>query len=105
MKRIWVAVAAIIGMTAGMALAGTEAPSVARGAELFVSTSLGTSGESCAECHPAGKGLEDVSDYNDARLGEVTNACVTKGLQGKALGADSVELRSLILYLRSLAAK
>lgn len=105
MKRALSLVAAIVVMTAGMAIAGVEEPSAARGGELFGNPSLGTSGETCSECHPAGKGIEDLGDYSDGRLGEVINACVTNALKGKTLGEDSLELRSLILYLRSLAAK
>jgi cytochrome c len=105
MKRIWIVAAGILGVTTGITLAETGAPTVAGGAELFASPALGTSGSSCAECHPAGKGLEDLEDYSDGRLGVAINACITKPLKGKALGEDSVELRSLILYLRSLAAK
>jgi mono/diheme cytochrome c family protein len=108
--RRWLVAATLLVVTAGLAMAEGEnpaaaaapEPTVARGAEIFASPALGTSGETCAGCHPAGKGIEDLGEYDDNRLAEVVNACITKPLQGQALAADSVEMRSLILYLRSL---
>lgn len=110
MKRYMIMAATMLMLAAGLATAETDTPAaapeaepgLARGAELFASQTLGTSGESCAECHPDGKGIEDLGEYDDSQLAEMINACITKPLQGKALAADSAEMRSLILYLRSL---
>ena len=48
--------------------AAKDAPSVERGSKLFNSAALGTNGKSCATCHPGGKGLEDVADYDGKKM-------------------------------------
>ncbi len=81
----------------------TEQPSLKRGEELFNSTQLGTSGKSCASCHPGGKKLEEAAGYKDDELAVIINQCITKPLKGKPLAADSTDLKSLIMYLKTFA--
>lgn len=80
-----------------------EQPSLKRGEELFNSTQLGTSGKSCASCHSGGKKLEEVAGYKDDELAGIVNQCIMKPLKGKPLAADSTDLKSLIMYLKSFA--
>lgn len=68
--------------------------------ELFQSTSLGTNGKSCSACHPQGKGLENIGDYDDATLQEFVNFCIRDALKGKMLPEGSEELQILASYLR-----
>lgn len=83
--------------------AAAEQPSLKRGEELFNSTQLGTSGKSCASCHPGGKKLEEAAGYKDDELGGIINQCIMKPLKGKPLAADSTDLTSLIIYLKTFA--
>ena len=46
----------------------TESPALSLGKALFESTQLGINGKSCATCHPQGKDLELVGDFNDIEL-------------------------------------
>ncbi len=84
-----------------LALAGVAAPSVERGRTLFGDKSLGTNGRTCASCHEGGKRLEDLGEYDDVKLGEYANTCIKGMLKGKPLAPGSVDLRSLVLYLRT----
>ena len=81
----------------------TEQPSLKRGEELFNSTQLGTNGKSCASCHGGGKKLEEAAAYQDDELGAIINRCIAKPLKGKPLAADSTDLTSLIMYLKTFA--
>lgn len=80
-----------------------DGASLSRGKELFTGNQLGTSGKSCSMCHPGGKGLEKAAAYDEGELGEIINQCLKNPLKGKALDPASVEMKSLILYIRSLA--
>lgn len=103
MKRTLIISAALI-MAGGMISAdAAETVSIERGRELFESAKLGTTGKSCATCHPGGKKLEWAATYDDERLGEISNKCIRKALQGKPLKEDSDDLKSLILYLKTFA--
>lgn len=94
----------LLVMMAGVSLA-VEVPTVATGRQLFESPVLGSSGKSCATCHPGGKGLEEISAYSDTQLREMINFCIRDALQGKMLADGTQELDSILLYLRSLPGK
>jgi mono/diheme cytochrome c family protein len=79
-----------------------EAPSVQRGKELFTGTQLGTNGKSCAGCHANGKSLGAVGEYDDAQLSRIVNQCITNSLKGKALDPATSDLKSLVMYLKTL---
>jgi len=81
----------------------TEKASVQIGEKLLRSTSLGTNGRSCVSCHRNGKGLEETSAYTDSELHGMINFCIRDALEGNMLPADSQELQSLFLYLRTLS--
>ncbi len=87
---------------ASWALAGEQA-SVKRGEELFNSQQLGTNGKSCATCHPGGKGMSEAAGYKEDELAGTINQCIKKPLEGKPLAAGSSDLKSLVMYIRSLA--
>ncbi len=80
-------------------------PLMQRGKELFESPALGTNGRSCASCHAGGKKLEWVGTYDDAKLSAIINTCIKKPLRGKPLPTDSDDLKSMILYIRSIGGK
>ncbi len=87
---------------ASLAMASNGA-SPDRGKQLFSSMQLGTSGKSCSSCHPDGKGLEKAATYDEGALGEIVNRCIRTPLKGKALDPASAEMKSLIMYIRTLA--
>ena len=80
-----------------------EGPSQEIGKALFNSTTLGSNHKSCQQCHPNGKGLQEIGAYNDGQLREMINFCIRDALKGKMLDPDSQEISSLLLYVRSLA--
>ena len=77
-----------------------EAPSLSLGKTLFESTELGTKGKSCQTCHPQGKGLEMVGDFNDEALKDIINACLRDALGGKLISVESQEMVALHDYVR-----
>ena len=95
-----------------MIQAATEKASIEKGKALFNDTRLGTTGSSCNTCHMNGRGLEAAaakkvwirSDKTYSHLEDLVNGCITTGLHGKALDVQSVEMQSIVLYLKSLAA-
>jgi cytochrome c len=80
----------------------SEMPSIAKGSRLFSSVTLAgaTSGKSCNSCHPDGKGLENA--WKNPHLTAQINTCIAGPLQGSKLAMNSVDMQSLILYIRSL---
>lgn len=79
-----------------------EGPSLEVGKTLFEATTLGSNGNSCATCHPAGKGLKEIAAYDDGMLKEMINFCIRDALKGTMLSPDAQELEALLRYLRSL---
>ena len=91
-----------LAVTASLATAA-GAPSIERGKELFGSTNLGTDGKSCSTCHSQGKGLVDAAGYDEVRLENIINQCIKKALKGAGFARDSAELKSLVMYVQTLA--
>jgi len=98
---------AMLVLSAALAASGTPAaspgPNLGRGKALFESRSLGTSGKRCADCHHGGRRFEEVAETPDPELAAYVNSCIVGMLAGKALPAGADDLRSLVLYVRSLA--
>jgi hypothetical protein len=80
-----------------------EEASIDKGKELFTSSQLGTNGKSCEMCHAGGSGLSKAARYGDESLGEIINQCIIGPLKGKALEPGSVEMKSLVRYIKSTA--
>jgi cytochrome c peroxidase len=83
-----------------MAIAMQQEASVEKGKALFNDPKLGTTGKSCNDCHPGGKGAEKAAAKND--IDRIVNACITHSIKGKALEVKSVEMQSIVLYIKSL---
>jgi len=81
---------------------GAEAPSLEMRKLLFNSEKLGTSGKSCASCHMDVNKLKSVAAYDEDDLVDMVNRCIAGPLKGKKLDAGSAEMKSLVLYLKSL---
>ncbi|MEK6744542.1 MAG: cytochrome C [Nitrospirota bacterium] len=74
-----------------------------KGRMLFNDTKLGANGKSCNNCHKDGAGLEKAGVKQD--LETIVNTCITKALTGKALKAKSVEMQSMVLYIKGLGSE
>jgi cytochrome c len=99
MKRL----AMILSMLAVASLTtAMEEASVKKGKELFTSSHLGTNGNSCDKCHPDEKGLLNAAGYDEASLGILINQCIKTPLEGSVLELNSIEMKSLLKYIKSL---
>jgi len=76
--------------------------SIELGQKLFNDKTLGgsTGDKSCNSCHANGKGLEKAG--NNPKLAEAINRCVVN-MGGKKIDGRTVEMKSLELYIKSLA--
>ena len=88
---------------AGIVSAAQNEASVEKGKALFNDTKLGTNGKSCNTCHPDGKGLNKAGAKSD--LARIVNKCISIPLKGKPLDPESLEMQSLILYVKSFGPK
>ncbi|HTP65403.1 MAG TPA: cytochrome C, partial [Geobacteraceae bacterium] len=89
-------------MTFFASLALAAGPSLERGKELFNSTRLGTNGKSCAGCHQGGKRLAGAASHDEGELATIVNQCIATMLKGKPLDPGSADMKSLIMYIKSL---
>ncbi len=87
-------------LAGSLALGVEHKASVEQGKALFNDPKLGSTGKSCNDCHPAGKGIEKAAGTKN--LEAIVNGCITQALQGKALDVRSVEIQSLVQYINSL---
>lgn len=107
--KVIVLTAIAVMLVAGAVMA-TDA-TVDKGKALFGDAALGTNGKTCLGCHgdvsklaaAAGKSKWTLSGKEFTSLEDVVNACVTGPLAGKALAKDSAEMKSMVMYLKSLA--
>lgn len=84
----------------GMNAFAIEAPSLALGKTLFESVELGTKDRSCHSCHPNGKGLDMIGDFNDTELKDIINACLRDALGSEMISTESQEMNALVGYVR-----
>jgi cytochrome c peroxidase len=102
MKPLVIALALLLTTTCALAV---EVATKELGKQLFEATHLGSNGKSCSSCHPQGTGLEGIGAYDDGTLKETINFCIRDALKGKMIDPESIELGSLLSYLRSLQPK
>jgi len=106
MKRVSVPIMVVLLTLFVISIAIAAIPqeaSLDKGKALFNDPKLGTTGKSCNSCHPDGKGLDKAGEKSN--LENILNSCITKGLKGKAVDVKSVEMQSLVLYVKSFGAK
>jgi cytochrome c len=99
-------------LAAALSFTVAFAQDTANGRKLFNDPKLGggTEGKSCNSCHADGADLKKAasrkkfmlfeSSYNS--LEDVVNACIVNTMRGKALPADSVEMKDITAFIRSL---
>lgn len=80
----------------------SEVATVDLGEKLFNSDALGSNGKRCSTCHPDGKGLQEVGDYDDEMLKEMINFCIRDALKGEMLKPDSAELNALFSFVKGI---
>ncbi len=99
-RMILMTVVAVMGLAGG---AWAETASVERGKELFANPGLGASQNamSCTVCHKGGAGMEKAGA--NPQLAGMINRCIQGPLEGEPLHVESVAMKSLVLYLQSLA--
>ncbi len=92
----------LLGTFFSSGLLAVEQASSGLGERLFNDSGLGSSvnERSCNTCHVGGKGLEKAGHRSD--LPSMINICIQGALQGRSISEDSVEMRSLVIYIRSL---
>jgi len=98
----------VAGMTLCLSVAvsvpvfADKAPSSLQGKKLFNSSSLGGAAntKTCNACHPGGRGLESAA--GNPELSKVINTCIAGPLNGSKLEPNSIEMQSLLLYIKSL---
>ena len=90
-----------IGLIFSFAYAGGNAE---KGKSLFNDPKAfsGTSGKSCAACHPDGKGLEKAGVKDEQSLKNTINTCITSANNGNPIDAGSEEMKDLISYIKTL---
>jgi hypothetical protein len=106
-------VSVVIVLLAVLLLANREptmkplTPQQKNGAKLFSSPALGTTGKTCADCHPFGDNLTGVAAgyprYVEAVGAEITfedmiNRCIVLSLGGEALSPGE-KLDALVAYI------
>jgi cytochrome c peroxidase len=104
MKSVRTAVLIILSfsLVAGIAFAADQA-SAEKGKALFNDPKLGTTGQSCNDCHPNGKGADKAAAKKD--IDRIVNSCITHSIKGQTLDAKSMEMQSLVMYIKSLGEK
>ena len=96
----WILLLSMLFIT-GFPAYAIEGPSLSLGKTLFESTELGTKGRSCTGCHPGGKGLNMVGDFNDTELKDIINACLRDALDAAMISLESQEMNALVAYVRT----
>jgi len=114
MKHLSVIITVFISILLGAgSIASGEEASVKKGEALFNDPELGSIGSSCNTCHTDGRGLEKaakkmtwiIGGKVHSTLEGAINYSIVTGLRGNALNVESVEMRSLVLYIKSLGGK
>jgi len=103
MKRLSAVTIGCVITIWGSSILAADPPLQLKGWQLFGSEKLGTSGKSCTSCHPDSSKLIGAISASDEDLAATINQCITGPLKGKALDPNSIEMKALLLYTRSLA--
>ncbi len=104
-KTLFFATTIVLSTFVASSLLAAETPSVTLGEKVFNDAALGGSPnpKSCNSCHPGGEGLVDAG--SNPKLSVIINKCITGPLEGKAIRGNSIEMQSMILYIKSLKEK
>jgi cytochrome c peroxidase len=102
MAKNFLMLALVVLLAAAAHTSPAAEASAGQGKTLFNDPTLGgsTNPTSCNTCHQDGKGLEKAGVRED--LAAMINNCIAQALQGKKLDENSPEMKSLLLYIKSL---
>ena len=93
----------VVWMMVGVVHAMQHEATADKGRMLFNDAKLGTNGKTCNDCHKDGAGLEKSGARTD--LEAMVNTCITKALNGRSLKTKSVEMQSIVLYIKGLGSE
>jgi cytochrome c553 len=84
-----------------VAFSGKSSPEMGR--QFFTDQKFGGSPneKSCNSCHANGKNLETAAD--NPQLTSLINKCITNHMEGQKIDGRSMEIRSVKMYIKSLA--
>jgi cytochrome c peroxidase len=104
-KTMFFATTIVLSTLIASSVQAAETPSVKLGEKAFNDSALGGSlnAKSCNTCHPAGEGLVDAG--SNPELTVIINKCITGPLGGQAIKDNSIEMKSMTLYIKSLKEK
>ena len=90
-----------------LALSAPGEASIENGKALFQSPDLGVNGKTCVLCHASGKQFdpEELRERSPKEVGILTNHCLSLRMRSPKLAPDSIELQSLILYVKTFQQK
>lgn len=99
--RVTVLVSIALFMLPPVAFSEKSSPEMGR--QLFSDQTFGGSPneKSCNSCHANGKNLETAAD--NPKLTNLINKCITNHLEGHKVDGRSIEMRSVKMYIKSLA--
>jgi cytochrome c peroxidase len=100
-QMVFMAVTAIFLIT-GVAFAAGKS-SVETGKEIFNDPKLSgsTNESSCNSCHARGKGLENAG--TNKKFSKLVNNCLVGKMEGEKMDGRTVSMKSLKMYIQSLA--
>ena len=98
-----------IALVFSFAFAAKQTPEE-RGKALFNDPKFAGGQKSCNECHKDGKGLESAADKKEFKImgktqksiEEAVNFCIVEANKGKAIKANSKEMKEMAAYIKSL---
>ncbi|MBI4684125.1 MAG: hypothetical protein HY755_02885 [Nitrospirae bacterium] len=102
----------IFGLVVSIAYATHHTPEE-RGKALFNDAKFADGSKACNECHKDGKGLEKAADKKEFNimgktqksLEEAVNFCIVNANKGKAVDANSDQMKDVVAYIKSLKGK
>ena len=112
MRPVKIALLSVIalGLIFSFAYAAGDAE---KGKALFNDPKFAGGVKACNSCHPNGKGLEKSGDKKEFQimgktqksLAEAVNTCIVNANKGKAIDANSDQMKQIVAYIKSLKAK
>lgn len=111
MKKKTIVILACVAFFGGLSLA--HAADAHRGKKLFEDPKFGggTTGKSCATCHPNGAGLGadlfkrdhySIMGMEKSSIEGVVNACIKIPLGGKPIDPKGEDMQDLLAYMRTI---
>lgn len=90
-----------------LALAAPPEATLERGRQLFHDIDLGANGRTCVQCHAGGRAFDpdELKAASSKDVGTLSNHCLSLRMKSAKLAPNSVELQSLVLYVKTFATR